>query len=216
MRKVKIVANEYYHVYNRGNDKRDIFLDEYDYARFLFLILFFQAPVSFLNIGRYVQHYVKHSVFNIEEDMVQKIIATRGCELVSFTLMQNHFHLLLHEVSGSGISGYMQRALNGYTKYFNARYNKSGHLFQGPFQAVHIETNEQLLYTSAYIHRNQREIAAYTNNEHGYPWSSYCDYVKDNRWGDLLAQQMLTEQFPKKDDYREFVDKSGAKDASYV
>ena len=212
MRKTKFVPGEFYHVYNRGNDKRDIFCTNADYVRFLFGILFFQASVPIYNINRYTSFYVKHRVFNIPTDTQRKIIEKRGVELVAFTFMPNHFHLLLYERVESGISNYMQRVLNAYMKYFNTKYDRSGHLFQGPFHAKYVETNEQLLYLSAYIHRNQRDLMAWKDREHLYPWSSYYEYTHENKLGDLLATQRILEQFQKSKAYQEFVDASGAKE----
>lgn len=212
MRKIKIAPGEHYHIYNRGNNKQPIFSDERDWIRFLFLILCLQSPLLFHNMGRQVTYFVKHRVFNISEKVLKEVIANRYVELVSFTLMLNHFHLILRELKERGISQYMQRVLNAYTKYFNTKYEISGHLFQGPFQAVHIENNSQLLYLSAYIHRNPREIREWMNNEHTYPWSSYQDYVAKNRWDDLLKKEIISKQFSSKEGYKSFVDKSGAKE----
>ncbi|OHA06894.1 MAG: hypothetical protein A3B34_03475 [Candidatus Sungbacteria bacterium RIFCSPLOWO2_01_FULL_54_21] len=216
MRKIKFVPGEFYHIYNRGNDKKDIFRAHADYARFLFGTLFFQAPVPIYNISRYISSYVKHRVFNIPTDTQRKIIEKRGVELVAFTFMPNHFHLLLYECSESGISNYMQRVLNAYTKYFNTKYDRSGHLFQGPFHAKYVETNEQLLYLSAYIHRNQRDLPTWTNKEQLYPWSSYHQYTHENKLGDLLATQRILGQFKNQKEYQEFVDTSGAKEKEDV
>ncbi len=213
MRKTKFAPNENYHIYNRGNDKRPIFLDNSDYIRFLFLIIFFQSPsVPFYNISHHVAHYVKHRVFNIDLQIRIRIVKERAVELISFTLMPNHFHILLLEKDKGGISRYMQRILDAYTKYWNTKHQKSGHLFQGPFGAKYIETNEQLLYTSAYIHRNQHELSKWHGKEALFPWSSYYDYVEKNRWGKLLSTERLLEQFPTTTAYREFVDTSTAKD----
>lgn len=128
--------------------------------------------------------------------------------------MSNHFHLIAHERKLNGISSYMHRVQTGYSKYFNTKYRKSGHLVQGTFQAVHIEDNEQFLHVSAYIHRNQREISKWKNKEHLYPWSSYHDYIVDNRWGDLLNTQIILEQFEPKE-YRDFVITSGTKEKNH-
>lgn len=212
MRKVKFATNEYYHIYNRGNDKKLIFLDDNDYARFLFLTLYFQGDYPFYNIGRYVLHLVKHRVFNMEEKMLCKILEKRIVELVEFSLMPTHFHFLLHECVDTGISRYMQRVLNAYTKYFNAKYNRSGHLFQGPFNAVYVETNEQLLHLSAYIHRNPRELEEWKGKEHIYFWSSYQDYVGRNRWRELLKCEKILVQFKDLKEYQNFVDSSGVKE----
>ncbi len=212
MRKVKFAPNEYYHIYNRGNDKKPIFTDQNDYIRFLFLILHFQGNNPFYNIGRQVACFVKHRVFNIEKPAINEILKKRVMELVTFSLMPNHFHLLLHEHTESGISKYMQRVLDAYTKYFNTKYKKNGHLFQGPFNAVYIETNEQLLHLSSYIHRNSHELSEWTDKEHLYPWSSYIDYIQKNRWGELLSSHKILEQFSEPEEYREFVDTSGIKE----
>lgn len=210
MRKIPLVGGEHYHIYNRGNQKQAIFLDASDRARFLFLLLYFQSPVLFFNIGRYANHFVRHSVFNIPTDTVKKIIVSRMVDLVNFALMPNHFHLLLHNAKDVGISCYMQRVQNAYTKYFNAKYTKSGHVFQGPFQSVHVEDNEQLLHLSAYIHRNPRELDQ--NDEHTYVWSSFYDHLNENRWEGILNTGIILDQFATRQEYKKFVDTSGTKE----
>lgn len=216
MRKVKIVLNEYYHIYNRGNNKQPIFLDNKDKARFLFLILYFQSPTIFYNISRFIFYFVKHSVFNIPKETQKKILNDKMIELISFVLMPNHFHLILCELKEGGISQYMQRVLNAYTKYFNKKHDKSGHLFQGPFQVVHVKNNEQLLYLSTYIHKNPRELVKWKNKEHLFFWSSYQDYLKTNRWGEFLTPQIISEQFTNWKEYEVFVKTSIAKEKSIL
>ncbi len=213
MRKIKITPGEHYHIYNRGNNKQNIFFDERDRARFLFLMLYFQSDLTlaFNNLSRQISYFVEHRVFNISKDATHKIIETRCVELIGFTLMPNHFHLILKEREENGISCYMQRILNAYTKYFNAKCGKSGHLFQGPFQVIHIEDNEQLLHLSAYIHRNPRELKQWENKEDLFPWSSYQDYARENRWNDLLKHQVITGQFSDGEEYKNFIDTSGTK-----
>lgn len=211
MRKVRISVGEYYHIYNRGNNKQDIFLDEKDWVRFLFLVLYFQSPVIFRNSGRHISHFVQYRVFNISNKTECEIIKNRTAELTVFAIMPNHFHLIVHEFIEGGISKYMQRVQESYTKYFNAKYDKSGHLFQGPFQVVHIKNNEQLLHLSAYIHRNPRELKQWKNKEHQFPWSSCQDCITENRWGEFLKHQIITEQFSNPKQYRNFMETSGTK-----
>jgi len=110
----------------------------------------------------------------------------------------------------------MQRVLNAYAKYFNTKYEMVGHLFQGPYRAVHIGSNDQLLYTSAYLHRNPRELPGVAGREHTYEWSTYSDYLGPNRFGDLLDTSLVLEQFESLADYRVFVDSSIAKDDAYL
>lgn len=211
MRTTPIAPGEYYHIFNRENNKQDIFLDTRDWARFLFLILYFQSPTIFYNIGRYINTFVRSRAFNVDSEVASEISGSRAVELVCFALMPNHFHLLIKEVKEKGISQYMQRVLTAYTKYFNAKYNKSGHLFQGPYKIIHVEDNRQLLHLSAYIHRNPRELRGWLQKEHEYIWSSYQDYVGENRWSNLLAQDMILDQFKNKQEYYHFVKTSPAK-----
>ena len=207
MRSITIAQGEYYHIFNRGNHQQDIFHDDRDRARFLTGLLLHQYPAVIPQIGRVVDHYVKHRVFDSSLVLNDPYVA-----LVCFALMPNHFHCIVHEREEGGIARYMQRLLNGYTKYFNTKREKSGHLFQGPFQAVHIEDDDQLVYLSAYIHRNPRALQGWRDREHEYPWSSYQDYVGENRWGALLSPRIVLDQVGRGAPYRRFVDRSGAKE----
>jgi putative transposase len=212
MRLISISVGEYYHVFNRGNNKQLIFLDTRDWARFLFLILYLQSPIVFQNLGRQISYFVKNRAFNINGDDKNEVLKKRYVKLVNFALMPNHFHLILHEFEEGGIAQYMQRVLCAYTKYFNTKYQKSGHLFQGPYKAVHIKNNKQLLYLSTYIHRNPRELSEWKNKEHLYPWSSYQDLIKENRWDQLLESNIIIGQFSNKKEYWDFVKSSPAKE----
>ena len=209
MRNTPLVTKEYYHVLNRGNNKQKIFLEKKDWIRFLFMILYFQADYRFSNIRRIVHNFQISSDFKVKN--INKLINNRYVNLIAFSLMPNHFHLLVQQKIERGISQYMQRILNSYTKYFNFKYDKSGHLFQGPFKAVHVKTNQQLLYLSAYIHRNAREIAQWKDKEEQYPWSSFQDYIIKNRWPELLITNDILSQFSSKKEYKEFTEDSGAK-----
>lgn len=205
-----IAIGEYYHIYNRGNDKKLIFLDERDRARFLFLVLHFQSNLKFTNIGRQVSYFVKRRRFNISSE-IEEIVKKRTVELVSFTFMPNHFHFIVHQLKDNGIADYLSRIQNAQTKYFNTKYRRTGHLFQGPYKSVHIKSNNQLLHLSAYIHKNQRELTGWKNKEHFYPWSSYQDYLQ-NRWGKLLKPDIVLKQFNIPEDYKNFIKNSSAKE----
>lgn len=212
MRIPEISVGEYYHLYNRGVAKQNIFFDERDYVRFLLLILYCQSLHTITNPGFHVSHFIEHSIFNISKKTRDSILADRHVELTAFCLMPNHFHLMVREKEEGGIGRYMQRVLNAYTKYINAKYGKSGHLFQGPYQAVHVDENKQLLYLSTYIHRNPRELKSWKNKENRYPWSSYPDYCGNNRWGELLSTDIVLDQFSSKENYHAFSKSSPAKE----
>jgi putative transposase len=219
MRKIIIVPNEYYHILNRGNNKQTIFFNNADRNRSLLSILLFQSPLVIKNMDRVVKEFVQNPVLHsreIDDEMINEIISNRYVELVCFTLMPNHFHLLIREVEEGGIAKYMHRLQISYTRYFNIKNNKTGHHFQGNYKAVHVVDNNQLLYLSTYIHRNSNEISSWKNKEGLYPWSSLQDYVDVNRWGDILKRDIILEQFKSSKEYRKFVDNSSAKTSRYL
>lgn len=215
-RSTQFAQGEYYHVFNRGNNKREIFANEDDYARFLVALLLFQAPPNpaapITNVRRLVHHLVQHQVLNKAEDDVALILRGRYVQLVAFALMPNHFHCLLQALTPTGVSVYLQRVLDSYGKYWNTKREQSGHLFEGPFKAVHIEDDAQLTYCSAYIHRNPRDLEGWYDHEHEYPWSSYRDYVQENRWGEFLKPDIIVTQVGNGERYRQFVEASGVKE----
>ena len=209
MRLIKIAPDEYYHVFNRAVNKQVIFHDTGDYFRFLFLILYLQSSVVFQQLGRKVKEFIQSRALDSGEE--DEIIKKRRVEVVAFCIMPNHFHLIVKESDEGGIAAYMQRVLTSYSKYYNTKYEKSGHVFQGPYQAVHVEDNRQLLHLSAYIHRNPREISKWFNKEEQYPWSSYQDFIGENRWGNLIMLDIIIGQFKDKAEYENFVKTSPAK-----
>ncbi len=207
LRREPIAPGEYYHIYNRGVAKQTIFHDSKDYYRFLFLILYFQSPIVFKQLGRYVKQFVQSPALDIKEEVVK----SRSVSLMAFCIMPNHFHLILKETDEKGIANYMQRVLTAYSKYYNKKYNKSGHVFQGPYQAVHVVQDRQLLHLSAYIHLNPRELKGWNGKEINYQWSSYQDCVKNNRWGELLLANEILGEFKTSAKYYNFVKTSPAK-----
>ena len=205
-----IAFSESYHIFNRGNNKQEIFKEERDWIRFLFIILHFQSNITFDQIGRHISYYVKHRMFDTK-NKIPEIVQNRSAELISFTLMPNHFHLSLTEIKEGGISEYLRRIQDAYTKYFNIKYKRTGHLFQGSYKSVHIENNEQLLHLSAYIHKNAKDLKEWEDEEYLFPWSSYQDY-RQNRWGKLLKPDIVLEQFNNFKEYQKFVKTSLAKE----
>ena len=204
---------EYYHVYNRGTRKSNLFKSEADYKRFLFGLLHYQSPYPLSNVRRYVENFDSISGFPVPAAILSEIQQSRGVDLVAFSLMPNHFHLILKERIPSGISLYMHRLSVAYTHYFNTRYETSGHVFEDRYKAKHIPDNNYLLYLSAYIHRNPVELKAWKDKLFEYPWSSLQDFTEGNRWGGLLQSDIIADQFEMEENsnYRDFIETSTAK-----
>lgn len=216
LRRTVFAPNEHYHLCVRGNNKQIIFRSHVDRARFLFLVLYLQSEESFKNVSRLVRNYMESGTWNVDAAIQSHIVASRYVSLEAFAFMDNHVHLVVREAQEQGTTRYMQRILTAYAKYINTKYETVGHIFQGPFRAVHISDNEQLLYLSTYVHRNPRELAGMAGKEHLYAWSSYKDYLGPNRFGALLDPSLVLEQFDSVQGYKEFVDTSIAKDEDYL
>lgn len=214
LRTTSFAPGEHYHLCIRGNNKQDIFRSDADRLRLVFLITHLQSPESIPQVSRAVAEYKKNE--SLDAELVARIVESRYVSLEALAFMTNHVHLAVCETEERGIVRYMQRVLNAYAKYFNTKYETVGHLFQGPYRAVHIEDNDQLLYTSTYIHRNPRELPGVAGREHEYEWSSYQDYLGENRFGKLLDPSLVLDQFDSPQAYREFVDSSIAKDDAYL
>jgi len=226
MRTTQIATDEYYHVYARGNRGISIFMDNRDKERLLFLLLVMQSPLPADRVNVLWSDFsIKgwSSSKNTEDSRNNKLLAShttllkditeqRMVTLVNFTLMPNHFHLTVHVNEKDGLSRYMQKVLNAYTKYFNTKHKFTGHLFQGPYGAVHVQNDNQLLHLSAYIHKNPIALKEWRSKLDSYPWSSLTDYVHENRWGELLKRDMILEQFKDEKDYQKFIKESSAKE----
>lgn len=138
------------------------------------------------------------------EDLNQK--NNRLIGLVCYCLMPNHFHFLLKQTEKEGISRYMSLVQNSYTKYFNARNNRAGPLFQGYFKAVRVENDEQLLHLSRYIHLNPYSsyIVKTLDDLVVYSWSSFSEYLGIVESG-YLRKKIILDQFKSSQKYKKFV-----------
>ena len=210
MRRNMLANDEYYHVCGRANLGQEIYKSEKDFVRFLFNILHFQFEERFHNISRQVDHYQEYGVFNVDVNQLLNE-ADRPVAVVNFCVMPNHYHFTLCNLAEGGISQYMQRVLNGYGKYFNTKYEQSGHVFAGPYNLIHVGTNEQLLYLSGYIHKNPSRLSA-CGDYKTYRWSSVSDYLQHNRWGDRLNTSVIKDQFRDNGSYQQFLSSCPAKD----
>lgn len=200
MRKVPFAVGQFYHIYNRGVDKRSIFSTVEDLARF------------FQSMG----------VFNIVEPIESIYLYNRRnrglrfrrptspdkelVNIICYCINPNHFHFLLEEKVEGGISEFMKRLGGGYTKYFNEKHNRSGALFQGRFKAVHVNSNEYLLYLSAYVNLNSR-VHKINRSNLKFVKSSRNEYVKNDE-ENFCAKDIILDQFSSKQEYKKFAEET--------
>lgn len=153
-------------MYNRGVEKRDIFLDDQDYATFLFYLKVYLMPIDMiLKIYPLLRPNLKNN--NMSSEIT----------ILGYCLMPNHLHLLVRQSTPRAIVFFMRRLITAYCMYFNKKYDRVGSLFQGPFRGVLIETDELLVHISRYIHLNP-VVSNVVKDLRQYKWSSYNEYLK--------------------------------------
>ena len=177
MNRRPLASGEIYHIYNRGVDKRPIFLDDSYFSRFVSLLkhyLKFDYPYSVLLQRRCKCEDVKSLTLKLETYRWERPLV----DVLSMCLMPNHFHLQIKQIVENGISTFMHRLGTSYTNYFNTRHERTGCLFQGAFKSVRVENEGQLLCLNRYVHVNP--IAANlvgVKNLVSWEWSSLPEYL---------------------------------------
>lgn len=206
MNRISFAPGEFYHTYNRGTEKRKIFLNKNDYRRFLLLLYH-------CNDNKNVVLRLENKNFD-SDSQKEKIV-----DICAYCLMLNHFHLLLHEKIEGGISRFMQKLSIGYTMYFNKRHERNGVLFQGKFKSSHADEDEYLKCLLSYIHLNPVKLIDPRWKENGisdhnrareylrdYPYSSYPDYLGvDRREGVIITKEAMPNYFSSVADYERTV-----------
>lgn len=154
----QFVENGYYHLYNRGVEKRNIFLDKQDYAVFLYFL------------KKYLDSRLGSDPHSIAKEV----------DLMAFCLMPNHYHLLVKQITITGITKLIRAVCTNYVMYFNKKYERVGTLFQGKYRAVLVSNDEYLLHISRYIHLNPFP----GSDPKTYSYSSYGYYLgrKNSSW----------------------------------
>lgn len=203
IRKVNFVPNEYYHIYNRGNDKRVIFHDNQDYQRFVSLMYLSNTKINFR------MNDISKDVYNF--DRGKKLV-----EVGAYCLMSNHFHLILIQTEEGSISKFMQKLSTGYSMYYNQKYKRTGSLFEGKFKSEYANSDRYLKYLFSYIHLNPIKLIKKDWKEKGigdvnkaveflnnYKYSSYLDYLEDERKEKVIInKEGFPAYFPTKNKFQ--------------
>lgn len=197
-----LTTGETYHVFNRGVERRPLFTSKREHERFVELLKYYRfSPVP-----------MRYSDFRVLPDpareKIRRALADRGDvdgEILAYCLMPNHFHLVLRQRQERGIQRFLSNISNSYAKYFNTKHRRVGPLFQGAFKAVRIETDEQLLHITRYVHLNPVTAFMIQESEMDtYPWSSLSEYVGKPPSG-FCSTEWVKEFFKKPSGYRSFV-----------
>lgn len=162
----EFAPSQYYHLYNRGVEKRDIFLDPQDYTVFLGLLKKYLSGKKTPNN--------RHKFDELSKEL----------QLLAYCLMPNHFHLFVYQTSSDAVTRLMRRITTGYVMYFNDKYNRVGGLFQGRYKASLINADDYLHHISRYIHLNPA-------NYQTWPYSSFKYYRGDKKAKWLATDHIL-------------------------
>lgn len=218
------------HLFNRGVEKRQIFNNYKDYLRFFHALCFYVS--GYQDLSTYLDN-LKRGSDNFAYATLEVVFEKKPLQkskplakILALCLMPNHFHLLLQQVREQGIALFIQRFSNSYTKYFNTKRERVGLLFQGKYKSVLIETDEQLLHLSRYIHLNPSELAPPVKSQNqqeetiqfvrNYPWSSYADYVGQRKDGlNKLIDKSIILNFFQQSKWPKVKRTLGSEDLSY-
>ncbi|MBI2011743.1 transposase [Candidatus Daviesbacteria bacterium] len=200
-KRVPLATGEYYHVYNRGVARQPIFHHQSDYAQALLALSYYRFEKPPVRLSRFKELSKKDRETLLDQLTIKNKVLVK---IVSFVLMPNHFHFLLQQTIDNGITIFLSKLSNSYTKYINTKNKRVGPILQGVFKAVHIESNEQLIHLSRYIHLNP--VVSFVIKEVellSYPWSSLPDYIKGQ--SELVDSEPVLSFFKSGKDYEKFV-----------
>ena len=172
--------DSYYHVYARGINKQQIFLEPLDYEYFEKLFI------------RYLSKNAK-----LDKNGVVYPNYSKSVNLLVFCLMPNHFHLLLYQLDVGKMTKFMQSVMTSYSRYFNLKYKRTGPLFESRFKAAHVSNQEYLEHISRYIHLNPRYWERYAY--------SSLKYFKSVKYPEWLIPNKILELFKDVDGYISFL-----------
>lgn len=230
--KRKFFNSEFYHIYNRGVDKRKIYIDKSDYLRFIHDLYEFNdknpAPQfsRAYNIEKLQKHqervkYVGNEVPNIEKNEGEKKRDNRQklVKIHSFALMPNHYHLLIEQIREDGITLFMKKMDGGYSRGFNEKHKRKGHLFESPFKSVYIKDDIHFGFLICYLHANvldlwkknwkEKKLSDQEINQalkflEKYKWSSHLDYIGRKSFSSIINKEFLLDFFDGYKGYKEF------------
>jgi len=186
---------EIYHVFTKSIAKFTVFLDHKDYARMIELLKYYKnKPIlKFSDYKKLKETKVYYNSVKSETPFV---------EIIAYCLMPTHIHLVLQEISPSGISEYMRIVLDSYTRYFNKRIGRKGPLWEGRVKRVLVESDEQLLHLTRYVHLNPVS-AGIVEKPEDWVYSSYREYIGMEK--EKVCNKEKFFDFSKKE-YKKFVE----------
>lgn len=202
-RAIPLVTGQYYHLFNRGINRQTIFSGVRDYSRVVGTMEFYSFAKPPIRFSKFLllDNERKNQLWSELRQKNDKLL-----ELIAFCFMPNHFHFLVRPKKDNGISKFMANFQNSYVRYFNTKHGKIGPIFQGQFKAIRIETEEQLLHLSRYIHLNPYSsyVLKKVGDLENYQWSSLPEYL-GILTSTICNKEIILSNFKKSGGYKRFV-----------
>jgi len=208
MQKPQFVENQIYHIFNRGVEKRNIFMDEKDYFRFMHDLYEFNDEDRVYNSSYFLKRGPRPIEVQPQYIKKRKLLV----DILAFVLMPNHFHLILRQRVENGIVKFLQKVGTGYSMYFNQKHERVGSLFQGRFKAVLILKRAHFIHLPFYIHFNPLKLMPNYQSSTSiedkidflkkYRWSSFPDYIGLKNFPSVTTRDDLLEFFDGAREYR--------------
>lgn len=201
-RKLVFANDEIYHVFNRGVEKRPTFTNKKELDRGIKTLDFYRLANLPLKLSKFLTLPAEE-----KNKFIQNFSKNykKLAEIICYCLMPNHFHFLLKQKLENGVSIFTSNFTNSYTRYFNTRHERIGPLFEGIFKAVRIESDEQLIHVSRYIHLNPvSSFIIEPEQLENYLWSSYPEYIGLSN-GSITDKETVLDLFPSGQKYKQFV-----------
>ena len=176
MRRTSRIFSEgdFFHVFNKSIAGFQIFKDAFNIKRFINTLEYYnQNPSPKLNLSRFMRANKDHTFSGILHNQ-----NTIYIKILAYCIMPDHYHLLVKIKKERYFSHFMSVIENSFSRYFNVKFNRKGPLWQSRFKAVLIESNEELLHVSRYIHLNP-VTSYYVDKPEEWEWSSYRTYLKN-------------------------------------
>ncbi|MBU0570116.1 transposase [Patescibacteria group bacterium] len=199
-RKVVLANGETYHIFNRSIASQEILVGRKELQRMLDLIDYYRFPqaLSFSKYKNLTSEMKTQYTSNFKKN--QPLV-----EIYAFCFMPTHFHLLLKQISEKGITIFASKFQNGFAKYFNKITKRDGGVFNRPFKAKRIATDDELAHVSRYIHLNPITSYLITPEELAtYDWTSHSFYMGKGG-GDIVNIEFLLKIFGSSEKYEKFI-----------
>lgn len=175
MRKTIFANEEVYHVFNLGIERRPVFTSKREYDRALLALDFYRfrdLPIGLAEFLR-LEQSERTSFFSRLLEKNEKRV-----DIFAYSLMPNHFHILVKQLTDEGITKFLSDFSNSHTRYFNIKHQRSGHLFQGAFKTVRVENDDQFIHVWRYISINPTvSFLVKEVDLENYPYSSLSEYL---------------------------------------